>query len=62
MMRIGIFDPYLDTLSGGEKYMLSIASCLVQEYEVFIFLFVIHSIISMASKIEQLEKREPPIL
>ncbi|KKQ42853.1 MAG: hypothetical protein US59_C0003G0018 [Candidatus Levybacteria bacterium GW2011_GWB1_37_8] len=37
MMRIGIFDPYLDTLSGGEKYMLSIASCLVQEYEVFIF-------------------------
>jgi glycosyltransferase involved in cell wall biosynthesis len=36
-MRIGIFDPYLDTLSGGEKYMLSIASCLSREHEVFIF-------------------------
>ncbi len=35
-MRIGIYDPYLDTLSGGEKYMLSIASCLAQEHEVFI--------------------------
>lgn len=36
-MRIGIFDPYLDTLSGGEKYMLSIASCLLSEHEVFVF-------------------------
>lgn len=36
-MRIGIFDPYLDTLSGGEKYMLSIASCLAPENDVFIF-------------------------
>ena len=36
-MKIGIFDPYLDTLSGGEKYMLSIASCLSKENEVFIF-------------------------
>ncbi|MDP2585287.1 MAG: glycosyltransferase [Candidatus Levybacteria bacterium] len=36
-MRIGILDPYLDTLSGGEKYMLSIASCLAKENEVFIF-------------------------
>ena len=36
-MKIGIFDPYLDTLSGGEKYMLSIASCLSSEHEVFIF-------------------------
>ncbi len=36
-MRIGIYDPYLDTLSGGEKYMLSIASCLSSEHEVFIF-------------------------
>jgi len=37
MMKIGIFDPYLDTLSGGEKYMLSIASCLSSQHEVFIF-------------------------
>lgn len=36
-MRIGIFDPYLDTLSGGEKYLLSIASCLSSQHEVFIF-------------------------
>lgn len=36
-MRIGIFDPYLDTLSGGEKYMLSIASCLSEKHEVFLF-------------------------
>lgn len=36
-MRIGLFDPYLDTLSGGEKYMLSAASCLAQKHEVFIF-------------------------
>ncbi|MBI2420759.1 MAG: glycosyltransferase [Candidatus Levybacteria bacterium] len=36
-MRIGIFDPYLDTLSGGEKYMLSIASCLSSKHSIFIF-------------------------
>lgn len=36
-MRIGVFDPYLDSLSGGEKYMLSIALCLAQKHEVFIF-------------------------
>jgi len=36
-MRIGIFDPYLDTLSGGEKYMLTIASCLASDNEVSIF-------------------------
>lgn len=36
-MRVGIYDPYLDTLSGGEKYMLSIASCLSSEHEVSIF-------------------------
>lgn len=27
-MKIGVYDPYLDTLSGGERYMLSIAKCL----------------------------------
>lgn len=36
-MKVGIFDPYLDTLSGGEKYMLSIASCLAKKNEVSIF-------------------------
>jgi len=36
-MRIGLYDPYLDSLSGGEKYILSIASCLSSQHEVFIF-------------------------
>jgi len=36
-MKIGLYDPYLDTLSGGEKYMLSVASCLSSQHEVFIF-------------------------
>ena len=36
-MKIGIFTPYLDTLTGGEKYMLTLASCLSDSHEVFIF-------------------------
>jgi glycosyltransferase involved in cell wall biosynthesis len=36
-MRVGIFDPYLDTLGGGEKYMLTAASYLSQKNDVFIF-------------------------
>lgn len=36
-MRIGVFDPYLDTVSGGEKYMLSIASFLSKSHQVDIF-------------------------
>lgn len=36
-MKIGIFDPYLDTLSGGERYMLSIASCLSKNHQVDLF-------------------------
>lgn len=36
-MKIGIFDPYLDTLSGGEKYMLTLASCLASKHNVAIF-------------------------
>lgn len=37
LMRIGIFDPYLDDLGGGEKYMATIAQCLSQKNEVDIF-------------------------
>src|SRR3989344_6305573 len=33
-MKIGIYDPYLDDLGGGEKYMLSIAECLSKEHDV----------------------------
>lgn len=36
-MKIGIFTPYLDSLSGGEKYILSAAECLSSSHEVFIF-------------------------
>lgn len=36
-MRIGIFDPYLDDLGGGEKYMLKIALCLAKRHKVDVF-------------------------
>jgi len=36
-MRIGIYDPYLDTLGGGEKYVLDIAACLKDEHDVTFF-------------------------
>ncbi len=36
-MRIGIFDPYLDDLGGGEKYMMTIAECLSKNHIVDIF-------------------------
>ncbi len=36
-MRIGIFDPYLDDLGGGEKYMVNIAEILSQNNSVDIF-------------------------
>lgn len=37
IMKIGIYDPYLDTLGGGEKYILSIASLLQHEHKVSVF-------------------------
>jgi glycosyltransferase involved in cell wall biosynthesis len=36
-MRIGVFDPYLDTLGGGEKYMLTAAWYLSQKHDVSVF-------------------------
>lgn len=36
-MRIGIFDPYLDTLGGGEKYMLTAAAFLSKKNQVDLF-------------------------
>lgn len=36
-MRIGIYDPYLDSLEGGEKYILTAASCLSEYHNVKIF-------------------------
>jgi len=36
-MRIGVFDPYLDDLGGGEKYMMTIAQCLSENHIVDVF-------------------------
>jgi len=36
-MNIGIYSPYLDTLTGGEKYIFTAASCLALEHKVTIF-------------------------
>lgn len=36
-MKIGIYDPYLDDLGGGEKYMMKIAQCLSEQNEVYVF-------------------------
>lgn len=46
-MRIGLFDPYLDTLGGGERYLLSIASSLLPKHSVSLF-WNDHSIIDQA--------------
>jgi glycosyltransferase involved in cell wall biosynthesis len=36
-MRVGIYDPYLDDLGGGEKYMMTIAQSLAGKHEVSVF-------------------------
>ena len=36
-MRIGIYDPYLDDLGGGEKYMMTIAEALSRKHDVSVF-------------------------
>lgn len=36
-MKIGIFDPYLDTMAGGERYILSAALCLSKKHQVTLF-------------------------
>ncbi len=36
-MKIGVFDPYLDDLGGGEKYMMTLAQCFSEENEVTVF-------------------------
>jgi glycosyltransferase involved in cell wall biosynthesis len=36
-MTVGIFDPYLDTLSGGEKYILQAGVCLSKSHNVRLF-------------------------
>lgn len=33
-LKVGIYSPYLDTASGGEKYMLTIAECLSEQSDV----------------------------
>lgn len=53
-MRVGIYDPYLDTLSGGEKYMLTAAVCLSGKNYVTIF-WDDPSIIDLAHKKLQID-------
>lgn len=36
-MKIGIYNPYLNALGGGERYCLDIASCLSSEHDVDLF-------------------------
>lgn len=36
-MKIGIYDPYVDTLGGGERYCLDIAACLATQNQVDFF-------------------------
>lgn len=36
-VKIGIFDPYLDTMAGGERYILSAALCLSKQHNVTVF-------------------------
>lgn len=36
-MKIGVYDPYLDDMGGGEKYMLTLAECLADKHEVDLF-------------------------
>jgi glycosyltransferase involved in cell wall biosynthesis len=36
-VRIGIYNPYLDTLAGGERYILTVASCLAKKHSVSLF-------------------------
>src|SRR4051812_42211768 len=36
-MRIGLYDPYLDTLGGGERYVLSAAASLSKHHSVVLF-------------------------
>lgn len=48
-MNIGIYSPYLKTLTGGEKYIFTAASCLSSEHKVSIF-WDDPGILEMASK------------
>jgi len=36
-MNIGIYSPYLETLTGGEKYIFTATSCLSKEHKVTVF-------------------------
>lgn len=36
-MKIGIYSPYLETLTGGEKYILTAAACLTSSHTVSLF-------------------------
>ena len=48
-MKIGISSPYLDTLAGGERYVLTMAACLAKSHSIVVF-WNDESIISKAEK------------
>ncbi|MEK7570651.1 MAG: glycosyltransferase family 4 protein [Patescibacteria group bacterium] len=49
-MHIGIYDPYLDDLGGGEKYMMTIAECLSHQHDVDIFWDNASDLIAVATR------------
>jgi len=36
-MKVGLFDPYLDIIGGGERYVSTIAECLSQDNDVYFY-------------------------
>jgi glycosyltransferase involved in cell wall biosynthesis len=57
-MKIGIFDPYLDTLGGGEKYMLTAASCLAKDHDVSVLWDSDENVLDKAGKRFSLDLRK----
>lgn len=49
-MKIGIYDPYLDDIGGGEKYMLTVAACLSQQHDVTIFWNIPEDVAAVAKR------------
>ena len=49
-MKIGIYDPYLDDLGGGEKYIVTVAKCLSKNHDISIFWDNINDIESLKKR------------
>src|SRR5258708_29478448 len=61
LLKIGIYSPYLDTLGGGEKYMLTIAEYLSQKTHVdllldsHLFSLDIHQVLNKMERMHALD-------